>query len=63
METPVIEKRIRWTSALIGAGLIVQLLSLTRVHPLAFIAFLAIGCPLVGAGILVYLMSLVSREK
>jgi hypothetical protein len=63
METPVIESRIKWASVLIGAGLFVQLLALVSVHPLAFVAFLIIGCPLVGAGILLYLLSLVSSSR
>ena len=58
MEGPVVETRIKWASLLIGAGLLVQLLALLRVHPLAFVAFLALGCPLVGAGIVLYLLSL-----
>jgi len=33
-----------------------------RVHPLAFIAFILIGCPLVLAGILLFLYSIVSEE-
>jgi len=54
------ERRIRWASLLVGAGLLVQLASLLIVHPLAFVAFLMVGCPLVAAGILLYLFSLVT---
>ncbi len=63
MDGPVIEKRIKWSSALIGAGLLVQLVSLVVVHPLAFVAFLALGCPLVAAGIVLYLLSLVPASE
>ena len=63
MEVPVIEHRIKWASLLIGAGLIVQLLATIRIHPLGFVAFLLIGCPLVGAGIVVYLTSLLHGHK
>ncbi len=63
MEAPVVETRIKWASLLIGAGLLVQLLALLRVHPLAFVAFLALGCPLVGAGIVLYLMSLLPGKR
>ena len=56
------EKRLKWASVLIAAGLVVQLLCLLRNHHLAFVAFLTLGCPLVGAGIIVYLLSLVSRD-
>jgi len=59
----VVETRIKWASLLIGAGLLVQLLALLRVHPLAFVAFLALGCPLVGAGIVLYLLSLLPGKE
>jgi hypothetical protein len=36
---------------LIGAGLLVQLVTLLEVHPLAFVAFLGVGCPLVAAAL------------
>lgn len=58
----VIEKRIRWAGLLICLGLVVQLLSLIWVHPLLFITFLVIGCPLMLAGVLLYLYSLVPRS-
>jgi hypothetical protein len=59
----VVETRIKWASLLIGAGLLVQLLALLRVHPLAFVAFLALGCPLVGAGIVLYLLTLLPGKE
>jgi hypothetical protein len=59
VETSVIERRIKWASWLIGAGLLVQLGSLLVVHPLAFVGFLMVGCPLVLAGIVLYLLSLI----
>jgi hypothetical protein len=58
LEPSRIEKRIRSASLLVGSGLLVQMISLTNIHPLAFMVFLAIGCPLVIAGIVVYLLSL-----
>lgn len=58
---PTIERRIRWSALLIGAGLVVQVLSLLKIHPLAFVIFLLVGCPLVGAGVLLYLYSLVAH--
>jgi hypothetical protein len=54
-----IERRIRWSGILIVAGLIVQMMTLPWTHPLAFMCFLLIGCPLVAVGILFYLYSLV----
>jgi hypothetical protein len=59
MEIPVVEKRVKWASLLIAAGLLVQMLALVRVHPLSFVAFAVVGCPLVAAGIVFYLLSLV----
>jgi hypothetical protein len=59
VETSVIERRIKWASWLIGAGLLIQLASLLLVHPLAFVGFLMVGCPLVLAGIVLYLLSLI----
>ncbi len=61
--TTTIERRIRWAGLLIGIGLLVQLLSFIRIHPLSFIVFVVIGCPLVAAGILLYLHSLVSHDS
>jgi hypothetical protein len=58
MNPSVTERRIRWASLLVGAGLLVQLASLLIVHPLAFVSFLMVGCPLMAAGIVLYLFSL-----
>jgi len=58
-----IERRIRWSGILVGAGLIIQMLTLLATHPLAFVAFLLIGCPLVAIGILLYLYSLVAHGE
>jgi hydrogenase/urease accessory protein HupE len=57
-----IEHRLRWAGFLIAVGLVIQLTTFIWVHPLAFIAFIVIGCPLVGAGVLLYLYSLVSQQ-
>jgi hypothetical protein len=61
METPRIEQRIRWSGVLIGLGLAIQMLMLLWTHPLSFMVFLLVGCPLVGLGMLIYLYSLVSH--
>ena len=61
MGTPRIEHRIRWSGLLIGLGLAIQMLTLLWTHPLSFMIFLIVGCPLVGLGILIYLYSLVSH--
>ena len=60
--TPLVETRIRRAAALICAGLLVLLLTLIRIHPLAFVAFAVIGCPLVLVGILLFLFSIVSHQ-
>jgi hypothetical protein len=62
VETPAIERKIRWASFLIGAGLLVQFGSFLVVHPLAFVAFVMVGCPLMAAGIVLYLLSLISNN-
>jgi hypothetical protein len=59
VDTSATERKIRWASLLVSAGLLVQLASQLIVHPLAFVAFLMIGCPLLAAGIVLYLFSLV----
>lgn len=58
---PPVEKRLRWAGLLIGLGLLVQLLTFVRIHPLSFMAFAIIGCPLVLAGVVLYLYSIVSH--
>jgi len=57
-----IERRIRWSGLIIALGLIIQSGTLFWTHPLSFMAFLLIGCPLVAAGLLLYLYSLVSHH-
>jgi hypothetical protein len=56
-----IERRIRWASLLTGLGLLIQLGTFLVVHPLAFVVFVGIGCPLVIAGIALYLVSLLTK--
>lgn len=63
MTAGVIQRNIRWAGRLIVIGLIVQMASLLWTHPLAFVCFLLVGCPLVGAGILFFLYSLVAHEN
>jgi predicted cobalt transporter CbtA len=61
-QAPLVERRLRWAGFLIAVGLIVQLTTFIWIHPLAFIAFAVIGCPLVAAGVLLFLYSLVSHQ-
>jgi fatty-acid desaturase len=62
MIATLIERRIRWSGILIVLGLLVQMLSLHWTHPLAFMCFLLVSCPMIGAGILIYLYSLASHD-
>lgn len=62
MPKPLIERRIRYSGILIAAGLIIQLISFIWVHPLSFMAFIVISCPLVAIGILIFLHSLVANR-
>jgi len=57
-----IERRIRTSGLLIVAGLVLQMLTLPWAHPLAFVCFLLVGCPLAAAGMLLFLYSLVSHD-
>lgn len=60
---PRIEMRLRRASFLIATGLLVQVLTFLVKHPLAFVVFLAVGCPLVAAGVVLFLLGLVSSAK
>lgn len=62
MPKPLIERRIRYSGILIAAGLIIQLISFIWVHPLSFMVFIVISCPLVAIGILLFLHSLVANR-
>ena len=56
---PHIHRRLRISGVLIILGLAVELLSLIRIHPLAFMCFLLVGGGLLAAGVILYLVSLV----
>ena len=55
-----IERHLGWAAGLIAAGLVVEIAVSAWVHPLAFVTFALVACPLVGAGMLLFLWSLVS---
>jgi len=61
MANITIEKRIRWAGVLVIIGILVQILTMSWSHPLSFMAFLIIGCPLTLAGVLLYLFSLTAK--
>jgi len=56
------ERRLRISGILIVLGLLVEALSLIRIHPLAFLAFMFIGGALLIAGIGIYLYSIASAS-
>jgi hypothetical protein len=56
----LMERRLRISGVLIVLGLVVEALSLIRIHPLAFLGFMFVGGGLLVAGIAIYLYSLVS---
>jgi hypothetical protein len=58
MQETKIQRRLRVSGLLVIAGLGVELFTLSSNHPLVFLAFLLLGCPLVLAGIVLYLHSL-----
>ncbi len=58
-----IEAKIRRASLIIAAGLFLQFLTLLPLHPLAFIAFVGIGVPIMAVGVVLYLLSLVSNAE
>jgi len=55
-----LERRLRTAGLLIVLGLLVQLIASMWTHPLAFVAYIVIACPLVAAGIVLYLYALIS---
>ena len=56
----VMERRLRISGILIVLGLLVEALSLIRIHPLAFLGFMFVGGGFLIVGITMYLSSLVS---
>jgi hypothetical protein len=54
------DRWLRISGILILLGLLVEALSLIRIHPLAFLGFMFVGGGLLVAGIAIYLYSLVS---
>jgi hypothetical protein len=57
---PTLERRLRVSGILIVLGLLVEALSLVRIHPLAFLGFAFIGGGLLVSGVATFLYSLVS---
>lgn len=55
-----VELRLGWAGLAIVLGLLVELASSMWVHPLGFVAFLLVACPLVVAGMLLFLWAIVT---
>jgi hypothetical protein len=58
-----IEDRLRRAGIIIAIGLLIQFLSLLPVHPLAFIAFVGLGVPVMALGVIFFLLSLVHHSE
>jgi hypothetical protein len=56
-----LHRRLKISSILVSAGLLVEVVTLFWSHPLTFVAFIVLGGTLVGMGIVLYLYSIVSR--
>jgi hypothetical protein len=54
-----IQRFLRVSSALMIAGLLLEIVSLLWFHPLSFVLFAFVAAALIGLGIVVYLVSLV----
>jgi pilus assembly protein TadC len=54
-----IRRFLQFSSTLVIAGLLLEIVSLLWFHPLSFVLFAFVAATLVGLGILVYLVSLV----
>jgi hypothetical protein len=60
MGEAALPRRLSWAGGLIATGLVVEVVVSAVLHPLAFVAFLLVACPLVVAGMAVFLWSLVA---
>jgi hypothetical protein len=54
-----IRRLLRTSSALVIAGLLLEIVSLLWFHPLSFVLFAFVAATLIGLGVLIYLASLV----
>jgi len=61
VSTEVLHRRLKLSSILISAGLMIEAATLFWSHPLTFLAFILLGGTLVGMGVVLYLYSLVSH--
>jgi hypothetical protein len=59
----LMERRLRISGISIVLGLLVEALSLIRIHPLAFLAFMFIGGGFLIAGMGIYLYAIASASS
>lgn len=57
------QRRLRISGILIMLGLLVEALSLIRIHPLAFLTFMFVGGSFLAVGIVIYLLSIASPSE
>ena len=57
-----LERRLTNAGLLIAGGLAIEIVAAAFVHPLAFVTFVVVACPLVLAGMLLFLWTLVSSR-
>ncbi len=53
-----IEDKLRRAGLIVAAGLLLQFISLLPLHPLAFMAFIGLGVPVMAVGVIFFLLSL-----
>lgn len=58
-----LERRLTIAGLLIAGGLLIETVAAAFVHPLAFVAFVVVACPLVLAGMLLFLWTLASSGQ
>lgn len=58
-----IETNLRRASLIVAAGLLLQFASLFPLHPLAFIAYVGLGVPVMAIGVLYFLFLLVTHSE
>jgi hypothetical protein len=58
-----IETKLRRASLIIALGLSLQFLSLLPLHPLAFMAFVGIGVPVMAVGVILFLLAIINQSE
>jgi hypothetical protein len=57
-----LSRRLRLAAILLTLGLLIEVATLTSIHPFAFLTFAFLGMTLVGAAVLYYLYAIVSER-